>query len=199
MKNFNKNRRDYIKLITTLTAAGFSLAQINEILKPTEALEINKDYIDFKQLASNPSIAKGRLAFVGSNLIFSPNGSAFKNVYPADWADLLNKPSSFPPSAHASSHAPGGSDSLSSYYLVGLKKYAEVSVSSDTTVLDVTGLNINSHKFYWVICKFKNPLTSSVTYYMFIEGDTNQANYQHRYLYGDGSTVYTGQNNSATL
>ncbi|MEM3391879.1 MAG: hypothetical protein QW487_00025 [Candidatus Bathyarchaeia archaeon] len=116
-----------------------------------------------------------------------------------DWVNILNKPSSFPPSAHASSHAPGGSDSLSSYYLVGLKKYAEVSVSSDTTVLDVTGLNINSHKFYWVICKFKNPLTSSVTYYMFIEGDTNQANYQHRYLYGDGSTVYTGQNNSATL
>jgi len=134
------------------------------------------------------------------------------------WANIPDKPSSFPPSTHASTHAAGGSDAVSlarsqitDFFATPfwnnipdkpsgfLKKIAEVSPTSNVTYFDVTGLDINTHKFYLIFGRFKNATASAMTIYMFVEGDTNNANYVHRYFYGDGSTAYTGQNNYATF
>jgi len=135
-----------------------------------------------------------------------------------DWNNLLNKPSSFTPSTHASTHASGGSDAVSlarsqitDFFATPfwdnipdkpsgfLKKVAEVSPSSNVTSFDITGLDINTHKFYLIFVRFKNATGSSITFYMFIEGDTTQSNYIHRWFYGDGSSAYTGTSNYAVL
>jgi hypothetical protein len=66
-------------------------------------------------LTADPALAAGKLWFRSDlrQIRWSPDGSAVKQVYPADWGDITNKPSTFPPSAHASSHALGGSDPVS--------------------------------------------------------------------------------------
>jgi hypothetical protein len=65
-------------------------------------------------LTADPTLAVGKIWFRSDlkQLRLSPDGTAVKQVYPADWGDITNKPSTFPPSAHASSHKPGGSDPL---------------------------------------------------------------------------------------
>jgi hypothetical protein len=63
---------------------------------------------------ANPTLAAGRIWFRSDlrQILWSPDGTAVKQVFPADWGDITNKPPTFPPSAHASTHKPGGSDAM---------------------------------------------------------------------------------------
>jgi hypothetical protein len=61
---------------------------------------------------SAPAGGAGRCYVDGSNL-YVHDGTSWVRQATKDWNNLINKPSTFPPSAHASSHASGGSDPIS--------------------------------------------------------------------------------------
>jgi hypothetical protein len=110
------------------------------------------------------------------------------------WDNIPDKPSSYPPSAHASSHASGGADALPSGSVAPamlsfqtLKKVAELSVSSDTTQIDVTGLNLSTDKLYWFAFAVKNPTASTTNYYIAFNGDTTTANYYAERVWFEGT------------
>jgi hypothetical protein len=56
---------------------------------------------------ADPSLAAGKIWFRSDlkQIRWSPDGSAVKQVYPADWGDITSKPSTFPPSAHTHSRS----------------------------------------------------------------------------------------------
>jgi hypothetical protein len=51
---------------------------------------------------ADPYLVAGRIWFRSDlkQIRWSPDGTAVKQMYPADWSDITNKPSTFPPSAH---------------------------------------------------------------------------------------------------
>jgi len=71
----------------------------------------------------------------------------------------------------------------------GLKKVAEVDVAVNTTTITITGLDINTDKFYLLLFKTKNPTATDSHYYLFVEGDLTIANYYNQYIAGSGTTV----------
>jgi len=63
-------------------------------------------------LTADPTAAEGDLWYRSDIDQLKLYTTAVKQVFPADWGDITNKPSTFPPSAHASSHNPSGADAL---------------------------------------------------------------------------------------
>lgn len=70
----------------------------------------------------------------GQGLLFNGTRWAPGDLVPPAWSSITGKPSTFTPSAHASAHAPGGSDSLS-LGIYDVKAYGAVGdgVANDTT------------------------------------------------------------------
>lgn len=75
-------------------------------------LGITKIYIDTE--ANMPASGTTKELFIATdtNKIYRGTGTGWQ-LLTTEWDAILNKPSSFPPSVHASSHAYGGSDQLS--------------------------------------------------------------------------------------
>jgi len=65
-------------------------------------------------LSARPSAGVVGRIYIASDTkaIYYDNGSAWVQVATLSWNDLTNKPSSFTPSAHASSHRTGGGDAI---------------------------------------------------------------------------------------
>jgi len=80
-----------------------------------------------------------------------------------------------------------------------MKKVAEIDVSSDITQITITGLNINTDKFYLLIFKAKNPTSSETAYYIFFEGDTNPANYYTQDYVSTGSSYASARFNAPRI
>ena len=69
--------------------------------------------------STNPTLASGEIGFeTNTNKLKIGNGStawtslAYASGADVDWSAITNKPSSFTPSAHASSHGSGGADAI---------------------------------------------------------------------------------------
>jgi len=71
----------------------------------------------------------------------------------------------------------------------------EVEVASDCDYVDITGLDINTHKFYLMIVKLKNPQTTSGELYIYFEGDYTDANYYSQATWADASSIYAARYN----
>jgi hypothetical protein len=56
-------------------------------------------------MTADPSLAAGKIWFRSDlkQIRWSPDGSTVKQVYPADWGDITNKPATYPPSPHTHS------------------------------------------------------------------------------------------------
>jgi len=80
-----------------------------------------------------------------------------------------------------------------------LKKVAEVDVTSAVTSITVTGLDINTHKFYLIIFMVKNPTAGGVWYHLCVEGDTTLTNYYSQYAYWSGTGGGAGRSNDACI
>ena len=66
---------------------------------------------------------------------------------------------------------------------------AEVEVTSDVDYVEFTGLDINSDKVYVMFMSMKNPLSVNTAYMLFVEGDTDPANYSRMNMYGTGTSA----------
>jgi hypothetical protein len=75
------------------------------------------------------------------------------------------------------------------------RKIAEISVSSNVDYVDITGLNINNDKVYVLFSIVKNPTSTAGSIKLYIEGDTNTANYYSQRTYSGGSSVYGAREN----
>jgi hypothetical protein len=69
--------------------------------------------------STNPTLASGEIGFeTNTNKLKIGNGStawtslAYASGADVDWADITGKPTTFDPSAHASSHGSSGSDAI---------------------------------------------------------------------------------------
>jgi hypothetical protein len=71
----------------------------------------------------------------------------------------------------------------------GLKKVAEVTVTSNTTQVTITGLDINTDKFYLFVMVIKNPTASAASYGMYFQGDLTNTNYYYQDQYNSGSSI----------
>jgi len=75
------------------------------------------------------------------------------------------------------------------------KVIAYVEVTTNVDYVDFTGLDINTDKFYILFAAVKNPLTSNLRYYIFVEGDYTPTNYYTQYLAGQGTNIPVGRMN----
>jgi len=78
---------------------------------------------------------------------------------------------------------------------LGLKKVVEIDVTADTTIITITGLDINTDKFYLLLFTVKNPTASNAGYDLLVEGDLTTANYYNQEIYGTGTSIYVGRKN----
>lgn len=64
--------------------------------------------------AEKPAAGTAGRLYVATDtqIIYRDTGSAWQKVGAVKWGDIEGKPSAFPPSAHKSTHASGGSDAL---------------------------------------------------------------------------------------
>lgn len=80
-----------------------------------------------------------------------------------------------------------------------MEKVAEVEVSSDCTYIDFDNLDGNSAWFYMLFATIKNPLTSDVALYLFVNNDTNNSNYYTQNSVADGTTASASRSNTASI
>jgi hypothetical protein len=91
---------------------------------------------------------------------------------------------------------PDGSITIAKLGFGTLKKVAEISVTSDVTQITITGLDINTDKFYLIIGYIKNPTASLEVIALYVEGDTTSTNYYNQDFYVSGSSTGAGRGNS---
>jgi hypothetical protein len=84
----------------SVTVASLYVGNTNVIDTYRNLLNIAS--LTFASRTDDPTLVAGRLWFRSDlrQLRWSPDGTAVKQVYPADWGDITNKPSTFPPSPH---------------------------------------------------------------------------------------------------
>jgi len=75
----------------------------------------------------------------------------------------------------------------------------EIEVAADTNAVDLTGLDINAHRFYLLLAAVRNPLTSGVEYRILFEGDTLTTNYYSQILQALGSSVNAARYNRSIV
>jgi len=80
-----------------------------------------------------------------------------------------------------------------------LKKVAEVNVTSNTTQVTITGLDIKADKFYLIVFTTKNPTATSGWVSMYVEADTTAANYYSQYFHATGTGLAGGLYNAAYI
>lgn len=70
--------------------------------------------------------------------------------------------------------------------LSGIKKVTETTVTSATSSVSFTGLDLDASKFYMIIATFYNPTANPSFIKLQVNGDTTEGNYINRRI--DGST-----------
>ena len=75
--------------------------------------------------------------------------------------------------------------------IVGLDLIAEVEATETCTSLEISGLDINTHKFYLLVWTLKNGGGQNMDYYLFINDDENLSNYSFRALIASDKGVST--------
>ena len=79
----------------------------------TDFENVSKVIIDTSSNRPSAGVS-GRLFFeTDTHIVYYDNGTSWVKLGVADWDNIDGKPSAFPPEAHASTHAKGGSDELS--------------------------------------------------------------------------------------
>jgi len=108
------------------------------------------------------------------------------------------------PKGHAPDHEKDGADEINVTGLSGVladkqlsdwQVLAEVEVTSDCDYVDFTGLDINRDWFYVLQTIIKNSHSSSLGYYIFVNGDTTLTNYYSQYIVGRSTTISAGRYN----
>jgi len=135
---------------------------VKEIYAGTSTTRVTGSGVIFPGLTADPTLEAGILWFRSdeTKIKFSPDGSAVKTVFPADWGDITNKPSAYPPEAHASSHLPGGSDQLfdQSLNTTDTVTFAGLTVNGDATVTGVLKVGDVKLKNNWTIKEYGDKL-----------------------------------------
>lgn len=77
--------------------------------------------------ANRPAAGVAGRLFIATDTkrVWRDTGTAWVSIPAVDWADIANKPSVFPPEAHAASHTYGGSDQVSGIHQNQLRKGME--------------------------------------------------------------------------
>jgi len=70
-----------------------------------------------------------------------------------------------------------------------LRLVASTEVTSDTTSVSFTNLDINTDKMYVIICNVKNNTASTSSYNLFINSDTTTTNYYTQLLQAAGTAL----------
>jgi hypothetical protein len=104
---------------------------------------------------------------------------------------------------HASRHAAGGDDAITSLLNAAaipplLKPYLEVTLVNNADYVDLTDLDINTHKAYYIKATFTNPTTSLADLNLYINGNT-AGSYSGQNMYSNDFTVGGGYRNSAWI
>jgi len=92
----------------------FQLLFGNEIEIGDNTVKIDGNSITLPGLTANPTLATGKIWFRSDTgtILYTPDGTNTKNIAPADWNTLANKPSTFPPSTHKQTHEKDGTDQV---------------------------------------------------------------------------------------
>lgn len=95
-------RRIALKILKALTEKGVLEVNSIEIKVGNNTIRIDGNSITLQPLTSNPSLTTGKLWFRSDipAILYTPDGSSVKYIHPALWDDILNKPSTYPPSSH---------------------------------------------------------------------------------------------------
>jgi hypothetical protein len=80
--------------------------------------------------------------------------------------------------------------------VIGLEKITEVNVTSNTTSINFSGLDINTDKAYVIYAKLLHTTTTWKVIRCFINGDTNNSNYYYNLLYVAGSAAVESGNSA---
>ena len=76
-------------------------------------VNIDGESITLPSLTSDPTLTAGKLWYRSDlGRLHLSVGTTKKTVFPAQWSDIINKPSAYPPSSHAVTHEPDGSDEI---------------------------------------------------------------------------------------
>jgi len=75
----------------------------------------------------------------------------------------------------------------------------EITVASDTNTIDITGLDINTHKIYIIVIKRKYVLNISDWVYMYVEGDYLDTNYYSQFFYASGTSIGGNRQNNPRI
>jgi len=70
-----------------------------------------------------------------------------------------------------------------------LVKVSDVDVSSNTTTVSFTGLDINADGFYLLKGTVKNATSDATDLYLYFNGDTTNTNYYRQQFYANGSNI----------
>lgn len=76
---------------------------------------------------------------------------------------------------------------------------SDIEVAEDCDYIDFTNLDGNSDGGYDLLVSLANPLGSSVTYYLQVNGDSTVAHYYLQYMGADGTTVGAARFNDSRL
>jgi len=99
-------------------------------------------------VTADPTAAEGDLWYRSDIDQLRIYTTAVKQVFPADWGDITNKPSTFPPSAHASSHEAGGSDQITGWIRPShIGPYSDTEAYLYFRTRDIAGTSNVHHRF----------------------------------------------------
>ena len=76
-----------------------------------------------------------------------------------------------------------------------INKVHEYTAPSDTNAVDITGLDLDTDKYYKVLFAFYNPLGVNAYYRMFYNNDLVVTNYYMQYILSNGGTITSGRVN----
>jgi hypothetical protein len=161
----------------------FQLLFGNEIEIGDDTVKIDGSSVTLPGLTSNPTLATGKIWFRSDTgtILYTPDGTNTKNIAPADWNTLANKPSTFPPSTHGQTHEPGGTDEVKhipSHKVVKPQTWA--TEISDTTEYTVSALNwtlmttktVSGNKIRRISLQLKSVSGSACLKVTFYDGST---------------------------
>jgi len=76
---------------------------------------------------------------------------------------------------------------------------ADITVSSATTNVDITGLNLVKGEEYVLVCDVYNPTATGTPLSILINGNNTVTNYYTQYISANGTSVTSGRENNANL
>ena len=108
--------------------------------------QIDGESITLPSLTSDPTLTAGKLWYRSDlGRLHLSVGTTKKTVFPAQWSDIIDKPSTYPPSTHthiksditdfvhASTHEPGGSDEINAIKNIYPHKFSEPTLEIQDT------------------------------------------------------------------